>query len=382
MAEQKKLKVAVWGTGNVASIAIRCLQGRDDMELVGVWAHEETAADVIGTDSGLLDLDVPNGVIITGDEEEIFALKPDCIVCAINVRNVMLATMINGDWYAKFLEHGINVVSPSVPDLMWPTRAMNKKIVEKVREAAEKGGASIYINGQEPGYAEQEAMTLASCSNTISRLTISELYNYSTTPSREEMSINFGFDEDPEEECMLEVPEIMNSVWGLTVNHLADYFGYELDKLDSSYEKWATDHPIKTAFGTIEPGKVAAVRLRTSGYIDGREAIVLEHVNRMEQGICPEWPSTDTVGTIRITIEGDPNLRVDMNVSPPDHPEELSYEGYVFTAMRIVNAIPEVCAAKPGILTVHDIGLPRPSNVFRSDAVHIEGHKISDPRKA
>lgn len=381
MAEQKKLKVAVWGTGNVASIVIRCLQGRDNMELVGVWAHEETAPDVIGTDSGLLDLDVPNGVLITGDEEEIFALEPDCIVCAINVRNVMLATAINGDWYAKFLERGINVVSPSVPDLMWPTRAMNKGIVEKVKAAAEKGGASIYINGQEPGYAEQEAMTLASCSNTINRLTISELYNYSTSPIREEMSINFGFDEDPEEECMLEVPEIMNSVWGLTVNHLADYFGYEIEKLESTYEKWATDHPIPVAFGTIEPGKVAAVRLRTSGYINGREAIVLEHVNRMEQGICPEWPSTDTVGTIRIKIEGDPNLQVDMNVSPFDHPEELSYEGYVFTAMRIVNAIPEVCAAEPGILTVHDINLPKPSNVFRSDAVHIDGHKIAAPKK-
>ena len=49
-----KLRVVVIGTGNVASIAIRSLEGREDMELVGVWAHRETAAEVIGTDSGLL----------------------------------------------------------------------------------------------------------------------------------------------------------------------------------------------------------------------------------------------------------------------------------------------------------------------------------------
>ena len=34
MAE--KIKVIVIGTGNVAGIAIRCLKGREDMELVGV----------------------------------------------------------------------------------------------------------------------------------------------------------------------------------------------------------------------------------------------------------------------------------------------------------------------------------------------------------
>ena len=39
----KKLRVVVIGTGNVASVAIRCLKGREDVELVGVWAHKETA---------------------------------------------------------------------------------------------------------------------------------------------------------------------------------------------------------------------------------------------------------------------------------------------------------------------------------------------------
>ena len=66
---KKKLRVVVIGTGNVAGVAIRCLKGREDMELVGVWAHKETAPQHIGMDSGLLDLNEPNGVVITGDEE-------------------------------------------------------------------------------------------------------------------------------------------------------------------------------------------------------------------------------------------------------------------------------------------------------------------------
>ena len=93
-----KIKVIVIGTGNVAGVAIRCLKGREDMELVGVWAHAETAGDLIGTDSVLLDLDEPNGVLITGDIEELYALKPDAAVMAINIMDLEKAACINSEW--------------------------------------------------------------------------------------------------------------------------------------------------------------------------------------------------------------------------------------------------------------------------------------------
>lgn len=95
----------------------------------------------------------------------------------------------------------------------------------------------------------------------------------------------------------------------------------------------------------------------------------------MSQDIARDWPYTDRVGQISVRIDGDPNLQVDMNVSKPEQPEELSYEGYVLTAMRIVNAIPYVCAAKPGIVTVHDIPMGLPHSAFRSEDTNIK-HKI------
>lgn len=373
-----KIKVIVIGTGNMAGIAIRCLKGREDMELVGVWAHAETAGDLIGTDSGLLDLDEPNGVTITGDIDELLALKPDAALCAINIRDMVKADAINAGWYAKLLSAGVNVASPSSSGFFWPKRYPDQSLIARLEDACAKGNTSLYMNGQEPGYAESQAMLLATCSNTIRRLTISEMYNYSTQRNRLEMAPSYGFDELPEYHCMLETPEIQYAVWGSTIQHIADEFGVSLEGMTASFEKRVTDHDIKVGFGVIEVGKVGAVRLRTCGIIDGREAIVIEHVNRMAQGIAPDWPYTDRMGQIHIEIEGDPNLQVDMNVGNPALPEELSYDGYVLTAMRLVNAIPYVVGAEPGIRTVQDLPMTLPLSAFRSDATFIE-HKICKP---
>ncbi|MDX9957800.1 MAG: dihydrodipicolinate reductase [Spirochaetia bacterium] len=378
--QNKKLTVAVWGTGNVAGIAIRCIQGRDDMELVGVWAHEETAGHLIGTDAGFLDTDIPCGVTITGDEEEVFALKPDCIVCAINIRNPMVSDQINGEWYKKFLSRGINVVSPSVANLVYPPACPDQGYVADIEAAAKQGNASIYINGQEPGIAEHLAILLATCSNTIKTITTSEMYNYSTVQAREEMSLAFGFDEPTDYVAALERPEFQIACWGVPIRNVADKLGYGLENITATFEKRVADKDIKVGFGVIKAGKVAAVRLRTCGIVEGREAIVVEHVNRMDANIAPEWPMTDRAGQIRIVIEGDPNLQVDFNVGVADKPKELSYDGYVLTAMRIVNAIPYVCAAPAGIRTIHDLPMTTPSTAFRSDATFVP-HKICKPQE-
>lgn len=65
-----RLRVVVIGTGNIGGIAVRCLQGRADVELVGVWSRSKH----LGLDAGLLDTDQPAGVRVTNDIDEILAL--------------------------------------------------------------------------------------------------------------------------------------------------------------------------------------------------------------------------------------------------------------------------------------------------------------------
>lgn len=369
--KKNKLRVVVIGTGNVAGISIRTLQGRADVELVGVWGRSKH----IGIDAGLLDTDTACGVVITDKKADILALEPDCAVMALNVRDPRQAQDINGAWFIELLEHGINVVTASDGGLVYPPAHVDQSYVARLEAAAKKGNATFYMNGQEPGFVEHMAMLCATLSNTIKRITSYELFNYSTVKVREEMSFVFGFDEPIDKIAVLQMQGVQLSIWGNPITNVAHKLGYTVERYEESYEKRVTDRDLRVGFGVIEAGKVAAVRIRTSAIVAGKEAIVVEHVNRMCADIAPEWEKADTVGCMRIRIEGDPNVSMECSVGDPNKPEELGYDGYLMTAMRIVNAIPFVCAAPAGITTFRDLPLTTPTSAFRSDATCID-HKI------
>ncbi|MFT5442761.1 MAG: hypothetical protein ACI8W3_001805, partial [Myxococcota bacterium] len=112
---------------------------------------------------------------------------------------------------------------------------------------------------------------------------------------------------------------------------------------------------------TIEAGTVGAVRFETIGVIHGKDAIVIEHINRLAPDIAPDWPSASRDGTYRVMVEGDPSFACELTLgSEADYTDH----GMVGTTMRIVNAIPAVCAAPPGIVTAADLPLTLPPNPF------------------
>ncbi|PRC58811.1 diacylglycerol kinase, partial [Mycobacterium sp. ITM-2017-0098] len=74
--------MALIGTGNCGSLALRQLIEDARFELVGVWVSSEAK---VGKDAGeLARLDVTTGVAATGDLDAIIAAAPDCAVyCAM-----------------------------------------------------------------------------------------------------------------------------------------------------------------------------------------------------------------------------------------------------------------------------------------------------------
>ncbi len=99
------------------------------------------------------------------------------------------------------------------------------------------------------------------------------------------------------------------------------------------------------ASGHIPKGTTAAMRFEVQGIVDGKPAVVLEHVTRLRDDLCPDWPQpAQEGGSYRIEITGEPNYALDLCLSSSkgDH----NHAGLVATAARIVNAIPAVVAGR------------------------------------
>jgi hypothetical protein len=352
------LRVVQWSSGGAGAIALRAIARRPDLELAGLWVHSPAK---VGRDAGELAGIAKLGVAATNDRDALLALAPDC-VCYTAVGESRPVECI--DDFCSMLAAGVNVVTTSVPGLVHPA-AFDPKQVARLAEASRQGGATLYASGIEPGFAgDQLVLTLATLTHKIRSVRTQEIFSYADYPVAFTMFEVFGFGKPPGQRCIMELPGVQTSSWGAPVRMVADRLGAKLDGIRETYEKRVSERRLQVAAGVIEAGTVGAVRFETIGVIDGRDAIVIEHVNRMAPDLAPDWPTAARDGTYRISFDGEPSLTCELALGSP---ADFSAQGMIATAMRVVNAIPYVCEAGPGIVSSADLPATLPRFAFGGD---------------
>ena len=353
--EPMTYRVVGWSTGGVGRLAIRAVARRPDLELVGVWVHGE---EKDGVDAGTLAGIDPVGVAATRDADALLALEPDCICYSASGEQQDAGAVPD---LVRMLEAGVNVVSVSTPGLVHPA-GYHPAWRDALEAAAAKGDASLYSSGIEPGFAgDQLPLTLMTMSDTVRSVRTQEIFRYDGYPVTFVMFEVFGFGKPMEHDAIMSMPGVQSGTWGPPVRMIADRLGVELDEIRETYEKVVTPRTLEVAAGTIEAGTVGAVRFETIGVVHGRDAIVIEHVNRMASDLAPEWPTAARDGTYRIMVEGNPDLTCELTIGQP---ATASDDGMVATTMRLVNAIPYVCDAPPGLISSLDLPLTTPRFAF------------------
>jgi 2,4-diaminopentanoate dehydrogenase len=346
-------RVVQWSTGNVGAYALRGIIRHPDLELVGVWVHSESKA---GKDAGELCGIEQVGVTATTDVDEIIALQPDCVCYTATADQRPFEAI---DDVAKILRAGINVVSSSLVMLVYPHTA-DPGIVDPLRKAAEEGGSSFFTSGIDPGFANDLIpLALASASERVDSIRVMEILNYDTYDQATVLFDTMGFAQPPEDIPMLLQPGILGFAWGGTVRALAAGLGLELDDIEESYERVTTDETFEVPAGTVKEGTVAGLRFEVRGMVDGKARAIVEHVTRLRDDVAPDWPQPAGGGCYRIIIEGEPRIVTDVQLMG-EHDGDHSTGGLVATAMRVVNAIPAVVDAPPGLLSTLDITLATP----------------------
>jgi hypothetical protein len=345
-------RVVVWGTGFVGRMVIPEIVRHPMFELVGVGvSHPEK----VGRDAGEICGIGPIGVVATDDVDALISLRPDALVhygptAAYAGDNIALM--------GAFLRAGIDVCSTSMTPWVWPAMSLNPPSwTEPVVEACTVGGASCFTTGIDPGFANDLfPMTLMGLCAEVRSVRALELLDYVNYEGDYEDEMGIG--RPPDFVPLLEHTDILVMSWGATVPMIAHAVGIELDAITTTWDKWVTPEPIKTAKGVIEPGNVAAIHFTINGIVRGETRIALEHVNRIGTDAAPEWPRGSRDDVYRVEIEGTPSIFQETAFRFTDGSgRDAAAAGCLATGLRALNAVPAVNDLPPGWVTALDLPL-------------------------
>ncbi len=340
-------RVVQWNTGNVGKSSMQSIAGHPDLELVGCYAWSPEKA---GRDAGEL-VGIPRlGVAATNDVDALLALKPDCVVY-----NPMWS---NVDELVRILSAGVNVVTTAAFITGHNLGAGRHRILA----ACEKGGATIFGSGVSPGFAELLAIVSAMVCNRIDKVTVFETADTTFYDSPDtEKPVGFGQPIDHPE--LQQMAANGTAVFGEAVRLVADALGVELDEVRTVAEFAQTTADLDLGSWTIAAGCVAGVYISWQGIVGGRTVIDLNVRWRKGQTLEPDW-KIDQDGWV-IQIDGQPTVTTKVGFLPPPYFQaetiaDFMVIGHILTAMPVVNAIPAVVAAAPGIVTYADLPLTLP----------------------
>ncbi|MGB3352829.1 MAG: diacylglycerol kinase [Mycobacterium sp.] len=344
------IKVAAIGTGNVGRHALTQLITDPRFELTAVWVSSEAKA---GKDAAeLAGLQDSTGVLATTDLDAVLATEPAVAVYTAMADNRLPEALED---YRRILAAGVNVVGSAAVFLQYPWQVLPDELVTPIEDAAKAGNASIFVNGIDPGFANDLLpMALAGTCQSVQQIRCMEIINYDTYDSATVMFDVMGFGGSLDDTPMLLQPGVLSLAWGSVVRQLAAGLGIELDEVTETHVRVPAPEDFDIASGHIKKGTTAAMRFEVRGMKDGAVAVVLEHVTRLRDDLCPEWPQPAAHGgSYRIEVTGEPSYALDLCLSSPngDH----NHAGLVATAARVVNAIPAVIDASPGIVTAIDL---------------------------
>jgi len=356
------VKVGIWGPGSMGVIALRAVIDHPELELVDLVVHSDAKA---GRDAGELCGIDQVGVLASRDPDDLLTGDADVVVYAAAGNLRVLEAL---DDMVRILRAGKDVVSCSVVPLVYPD-AVDVAFTGPLRDAALAGGSSFFTTGIDTGFANDVLpLALSGISRNIDSVRVTEMFNYATYPDHGAVYEILGFGKPPEFTALAAMPGVFTYGWGPVLHQLAAGLGVRIDNLTEENERVPTDEAFHTPTGHIPAGTIAAMRSTLTGYVDGKPTFVVDHVTRMRDDIAPQWPQPTIAitpldlgyggasgrGAYRVEIEGSPSIRCELELAE-HHDHDLGAR--MAGAARMVNAIPAVFAAAPGLLSALELPL-------------------------
>lgn len=338
----KKFRVVQWATGGMGRNCLRAIIDHPAMELAGVYVYSDAKA---GRDAGELARRAETGIVATNDARRILDLDADVV---IHASRIVPPYGSHDAEIIPLLESGKNVISLNGYS---HARHWKGRRLEALEAACRKGGTTLMNAGLNPGYiGEQIAVVASGVCTVIDHLEITECASCVPVRNAAYVFEALGFGADPAS-VDPNRPDYgpaasLNGMYEEVLAAMARHLGMPLERVETAHRAFPATKTLHVAAGTVQEGTIGHFNWRWNGYVRGELRLTMSihwymETTHLGEEHPPLW---------RVHLQGQPGIRMTLDFekrardTSPTSPEQIAVAG------TVINAIPVVCAAEPGLL--------------------------------
>jgi hypothetical protein len=323
----ENIRVIQYGLGPIGCAVARLVVERPGLELVGGIDVDPAK---VGRDVGLvIGLGRELGFAVSEwAEEPLERGQADMVAHTTSSHFDSFMPQLVG-----ILELGLDVVSTS-EELAYPWQAHPEQ-ARTLDEIAKRRGKTLLGTGVNPGFLmDTLPITLTGICQSVEQIEVQRVINASRRRGPFQAKIGSGLAAQ-EFQARLDSGRMGHVGLRESLDMVAEALGKKLERVEMEAGPVLAERAIKTDFVEVQPGQVRGLRQAVRGYVAGRLFLSLTFVAALE---VEEEQDT-------ITIKGKPDLTMVLKGA----------NGDLATAAVVVNALPRVLAAPPGLVTMKDL---------------------------
>ena len=237
----------------------------------------------------------------------------------------------------EIAESGLDIVS-TAEELTYP-HMKSPQLAREIDEVAKKYGVTILATGVNPGFLmDAFPLTVTGVCQDVKSIRVTRIMNAAIRRLPFQKKVGAGMTKDEFKKAVatgrmghIGLPE--------SLAMMASGLGWTLSDMKQTIQPVIAKKTMKTKFLNIKKGQVAGLHQVGKGYVDGKELMTLDFWAYVG---APE--NADS-----ILVKGTPNI--DLTIRGGVH-------GDLATAAMVVNSIPRVINAAPGLATMKDLRIP------------------------
>ncbi len=320
------LRIIQYGVGPIGSAIVRVLLERTGATIIGAI---DIAADKVGRDLGEVVGASPLGVLISDRADEVLARKADVVVHSTSSYFEQVF-----DQLLACVRAGSHVVS-TCEELAYPFRKY-PELAHRLDEEAKAAGVAVLGTGVNPGFVmDKLVLTLATICQRIERIFVRRVVDASQRRLPLQRKIGAGMTVEEFREAV-EAGRIRHVGLPESVALIAEGLGMEVGTISETIEPILAEEDVRTEYLHVRAGQVAGVRQIGRGLVGNQERIHLD----LQMYVGAKEPMDE------IRLFGTPDLCA--RIPGGTH-------GDLATAAVVVNSIPLLVQAPPGLRTVVDL---------------------------